>query len=502
MIFAPQWPTWCGRRTPLSAREARTVAELLDDSDGLAREALLDMSADRAPGMVRGWPQLMQTAAELWAVLPPDPTVSANRDPIAILAAMGKAVGRSCAAGHWPGRGPRDEAWEEIASNFVRAQRLLQRQVPSEAIDGPIGPTSANTQLCQALYVTAHATTVALTGYERDLQHRLEVGARRRQSFVERPAVLEVESVGGMIARFDAIEQLAAGSLTARRINAADQPATGRGRPAIRLESALAAWEIQAHRTLANEPDPADLVRVARVQALIATTTVVVGEAAAQRGEIDAGVIDRLTPALENAQLAWSRSARRWAELATPASHTDPVLVEAAGGLRAAVRAAVATQTGWATPDEIAGRIDLPATAMTLHRSLVDSIELAYVTRELAADHPGLAAPARIIAMRAQGEAEVAIEQGETRFEGVRWVTPQQIAANQLISLPEPARRGLVNAATDVAAATNQAVAAAAHLSPAELAPHAAADRARRGGRATAEREIPVHRPNRGGRPR
>ena len=33
---------------------------------------------------------------------------------------------------------------------------------------------------------------------------------------------------------------------------------------------------------------------------------------------------------------------------------------------------------------------------------------------------------------------------------------------------PEPARRGLVNAATDVAAATNQAVAAAAHLQPTE----------------------------------
>jgi hypothetical protein len=52
----------------------------------------------------------------------------------------------------------------------------------------------------------------------------------------------------------------------------------------------LAAWEIQTHGTLANHPDPADLVRVARVQALIATTSAVVSEAAARRGEIDAGV--------------------------------------------------------------------------------------------------------------------------------------------------------------------------------------------------------------------
>ena len=62
----------------MSAREGRMVAELLDDSDELVREALLDMSADRALGMVRGWPQLMQSAAELWAVLPPDATTSAG----------------------------------------------------------------------------------------------------------------------------------------------------------------------------------------------------------------------------------------------------------------------------------------------------------------------------------------------------------------------------------------------------------------------------------------
>lgn len=174
----------------MSARDGRTVAELLEDSDGLAREALLDMSPDRALGMVRGWPQLMQSAAELWAVHPPDPTASVNGDPIAILAAMGRAVGRSFAAGHWPGLGP---AWEQIGSNFVHARRLLEQQpVASQAVstDGPIDSVTARTQILHAIYVAAHATVVALTGYQRDVQHRLGVGARRRQSFVERPTAL------------------------------------------------------------------------------------------------------------------------------------------------------------------------------------------------------------------------------------------------------------------------------------------------------------------------
>jgi hypothetical protein len=150
----------------VSAGDGRTVAELLDDSDGLAREALLDMSADRAPGMVCGWPQLMRSAAELWAGLPPDPTVSASADPIAILAVMGRAVDRGLGAGHWPGRGSRDEAWEQIGSNFVQARRLLEEQpAGSEALstDGQI-LTTVKTHTLHALYIAAHATTVALTG--------------------------------------------------------------------------------------------------------------------------------------------------------------------------------------------------------------------------------------------------------------------------------------------------------------------------------------------------
>ena len=130
-----------------------------------------------------------------------------------------------------------------------------------------------------------------------------------------------------MIARFDAIEQFAAGSTGARRINGAD-PAGNRSESASHPSgSRTGCLGNPGHRTLANQPDPADLVRVARLQALIATSAVVVSETAARRGEIDAGVSDRLTPALEDAQLAWSRSARRWAGLTTPASRTDPALV-------------------------------------------------------------------------------------------------------------------------------------------------------------------------------
>jgi hypothetical protein len=76
---------------------------------------------------------------------------------------------------------------------------MLQGQpAVSEAVstDGQIDPTTANSQILHALYVAAHATAVALTGYQRDLQDRLEVASRRRQPLVERPTALEVESAG------------------------------------------------------------------------------------------------------------------------------------------------------------------------------------------------------------------------------------------------------------------------------------------------------------------
>ena len=120
--------------------------------------------------------------------------------------------------------------------------------------------------------------------------------------------------------------------------------------------------------------------------------------------------MQRLAPALEANQVAWSLAAKRWGELTNPASRTDPALVAAASEVRAAIAAAATNPTGWATPEQLASRVDLPATVKTFHLSMVVSVDLAYVVRDTAADHPGLTARAHIIGLRAQGEAEIAIE--------------------------------------------------------------------------------------------
>jgi hypothetical protein len=449
--------------------DRRTVGELLADCDALARETLLDATLDHAPAMVRSWNQLVRSAAELWTALPSAPDNPSGSDPMERLSVVGEAIGRSMRAGHWPGRGPTDEHLTQIADNLSNARDLVERHGRPSQQNTDTPDTQARLQQLQGqvmhtLYVAAHGTVVALRAYATDLQHRLEVGRRRRQPMAERPTALEITATRGIIARFDGFEQLAAAYLFGTPRTSANPGQVSVAAAATRLETALAVWEVQAHRTLANGPDSADLVRVARIQAIIAATTGILTGAAASKGHIDGELLRRLAPALEANQVAWHRTAKRWGELTSPASRTDPSLVGAASEIRAAIATIATNQTGWATADQLAIRVDLPKAVRILHLSMIASVDLAYVVRDTAVDHSGLTAPARIIGMRAQGEAEIAIEQGEARYEGVTWTTPRQIAANQLIPLPEPARRGLINLADDVIATTQRTVAAAVQL--------------------------------------
>jgi hypothetical protein len=475
----------------MSMPDRRTVGELLADSEALARETLLDATLEQAPAMVRSWNQLVGSAAQLWAVLPSAPSSPSWSDPMERLQAIGEAISHSVTAGHWPGQGPTEEHLTQIADNLSHAQHLVDRSraASQSTTDSLADLQHAPGQVMHTLYVAAHGTVVALGAYAADLQGRLEAAERRRQPVAERPTALEISAAQGMIARFDGFEHLAAAAYLAGATPSSTNPAQA-ATPTKRLETALAAWEVQAHRTLAARPDPADLVRVARVQALITNTTSILTEAAAQKGHIDVDMIQRLAPSLEASQMAWNRMAKRWGELTSPASRTEPALVGAASEVRAAIAAAATTQAGWATPDQLASRLDLPNIAKTLHLSMVASVEIAYVIRDTAADRPGLTAPARIIGMRSQGEAEIAIEQGETRYEGITWTTRHQLASNQLIPLPEPARRGLINLADDVIATTNQAVAAGAQLDPSDVTRSTRSGREAHIGRSAASHQI------------
>jgi hypothetical protein len=274
----------------LSADEARNV---LPDAiavqgpvSALARETLLDATLEQAPAMVRSWNQLVGSAVELWAVLPSAPNGPSWSDPMERLRAIGEAISRSVTAGHWPGQGPTEEHLTQIADNLSHAQHLVERSggASQSPTDSPADLQHAPGQVMHTLYVAAYGTVVALGAYAADLQGEGETAGRRRQPIAERPTALEVSAARGMIARFDGFERLAAAAYLVGEPPPSSMNPWQAATPTKRLETALAAWEVQAHRTLAARPDPADLVRVARVQALITSTTSILTEAAARKG--------------------------------------------------------------------------------------------------------------------------------------------------------------------------------------------------------------------------
>ena len=489
----------------MPARDRRTVGELLADSDALSRETVLDVSPSHGPAMVRTWGQVVKSAAGLWAVLPPvSPAAPSGPDLMLRLLGLGDGIARS-AAGHWPGPGPQDQRLLEIARNLSRARDLLERygrDVQPTNAEARADIAAAGARIMHTLYVGAHGTALALREYSNDLRDRLHRDTQMRRPLGSRPEVREIQAAESMLSRYEAFEQLAAGYVAAHPVTTS---VLGEVRPPSspsRLQSALTAWDIQVHRTLATDPDAADLVRIGRVQALIASATAVVTEAAREKTEIDPDIVERVTGSLDASQVAWSRLAKRWGELTSPDSRADPALARAASEVRAAITATACTPTGWATSDQIANRVDLKRTLKSLHLSMVSAVDIAHVAREIAATHPTLTAPARAIAMRAQGEAEIAKEQGLSAYDGKTWASARQIATNEVIPLPEPARRGLVNLSNDVIAACNREVAAAAPLDPSESAPLKTSSPPPSARRPRRSRQMPQEEPVPKGRPR
>src|SRR5215211_6435798 len=103
-----------------------------------------------------------------------------------------------------------------------------------------------------------------------------------------------------------------------------------------------------------------------------------------------------------------------------------------------------------------------------LHLNMVSTLDVAHLTREIAATSQTLTAPARQIAMRAQGDAEIAADQGNTDFEGMTWATDRQIKPGDTTAHPCPP--GTHQATDHVITSCNSAVTAAATLEPSESA--------------------------------
>ena len=443
----------------VKAQDERSVGELLLDADFTTRQVLMDVTGEDAQAMLRTWGEVVQSASELWATLP-QPT-QGTRSPIdgatmARLESMSKGMHRTQVRRGWPGDGPADERLLHVAETFTRAADLISRR------GGHIRPTdpavradldAARMRIMHTLYLGAHGVGVAAGQHVGDVELSSSGMSSRESRGVQRGQ--------DAINRLAAFEQLAGAYLSNRFASAAQGEQVRGPYGTERLQQALIGWDIQAHRTLAATPTPANLLLASRTQAGVATAGAAILHAGARTGYVNAHAYEhRLAPTIDVTQQAWTHVASRWAEMTSPASRTDLDLVHAAGELRAAVREVTHDKTTWARPDVIGGRVDLDEAAQLFQQALSTAVDVACVIRDVAAQDTNLTGPARAMSHRANVEVD-RVDNGR-RDEDVVWVTPGDVYANRTVTIPQPVRAGLVDATDTLVQTASTAMSAAA----------------------------------------
>ena len=456
----------------MTGRDRRSVGELLLDADHTARDVLMDVGDLDAAAMLRTWGETVRTASELWQVLPTTATPAtaatpattrrrhAAADPMAQVAAMTAALDRSARRGPWPGPGPTDSHLQSITDSFARAVELIHRH-------GPAGPSSnpavradadaARTRIIHTLYIAAHGVRLAVTRYARPLEDAMT--ARGKTTATGSLAVAR-----SVQARLDAVEQLT-GAYVARTYPAALAGEHREAPRASRLVTALAEWDVHAHRAIAANPSAGHLRLVARTQELVLGHTALLLSCAAHTGAIDRFQhATRLEQPLDVARAAWATTGRSWAQLAAHAPRPDaPLLTEAAAEVRAALREITLDGSAQATREVIASRTDLTAMAGTLATVLSTSTDLAHLVRDVTTD-PTVTFPAR--AVNAAAVAASTTANGEcVRGSGTAaHVAIKDLTLNRQVRLPPVVRAREALFAERLIAANQAAAHAAAWL--------------------------------------
>ena len=395
----------------MTSRGRRSVGELLLDADHTARDVLMDVGDLDAAVVLRTWGETVRAASELWQALPTAATAAATAtsattttpaitgrrhaaaDPMAQVAAMTAALDRIARRGPWPGPGPTERHLQSITDSFTRAAELINRHRPAGPSSTPAvhaDADAARTRIMHTLYIAAHGVRLAVTRYARPLEDAMT--ARGKTTATGSLAVAR-----SVQARLDAVERLT-GAYVARTYPAALAGEHREAPRGSRLVTALAEWDVHAHRALAANPSAGHLRLVARTQELVLGHTALLLSCAADTGAIDRFQhATRLEHPLDAARAAWATTARSWAQLAAHAARPDaPLLTEAAAEVRAALREITLDGSAPATGEVIASRTDLTAMAGTLATVLSTSTDLAHLVRDVTTD-PTVTFPARAV---------------------------------------------------------------------------------------------------------
>lgn len=457
----------------MTGGDKRSVGELLLESDHTARAILMDVDKMDAATMLRTWGEVVQAAGELWQALPPvtppQPFTGDHLPDSADLAiqqlqAMTEALHRTGRGRNWPGDGPTDERLMRIAESFARAADLISRHAtPSPPLSEPEQRDwqAARTRIMHTLYIGSHGVAVAVGRRVRELEMKmttrggLTTGDSLRQARAAHARLTAFEQHAGAVVKGTYPHELAG--------EHREPPA------ASRLAQALATWDVQAHRTLTDRVNTADLMLTARTQSLVLAACNTLTRVAADFGQLDRQqYMTRLSPAMETSQERWETMARLWKDLTPPHSRrADTDLVRAALETRAAVHELISDGTTIAHTSAIAQRTDLSRIGRLTQQVLTTNLDLAHAAQN-AAINPELTGAARAVNMLAIATRRHDPRDAQTIDDSplAAWVTPRDLLRNRAVPLPDHVRFDLTAAAGSLVDTNMTAMSAAASLHP------------------------------------
>ncbi len=324
-----------------------SVQSLLVAADRQARAILLDgPDPGRAKGRLLSWAEAMETAAQ---------TVSAMNgvgatahcqdvDAFAYASRAAASIDRDSHPG-WREFQPADRRMARICELLAEAGSHLQRQQP-----GPEEAADVSITVLHTSWLLTHAVAISLTRHAQEL--------RRISS-----AVPLVGTVTQLAERVRSVELV----LDTRVNGRPRRDSHGQQTHEAGLAAALSTWTSTLQSALRHQPDPRHYTVAADVNLTLMARTANLATAGAQAGTLPSDVHDRLVPVLENAARSWTGTRELWGALITPDTTGSRPLMQAAIGLRTALR-----------DPGLAQRAD---TAGVLAAGLAASVEAAVLSR-------------------------------------------------------------------------------------------------------------------------
>ncbi len=351
-----------------------SVRSLLVAADQQARAILLDgPDPRRANGRLLSWAETLETAAHTMAAMPGGGATAhyQDADALAYASRAAASIDRDSHRG-WREIQPADRRVARICALLAEAGSRLQHERP-----GPERAGDVSVAVLHTSWLLTHAVAISLTRHAQELR-------------LVDPADPLADTISQLAERVRSVELV----LDTRVNGRPPRDNHGQQTHEAGLAAALSTWTTTLQQVLGRQPDPRHYTVAADVNLTLMARTAGLATAGAQAGTLPSrDVHDRLVPVLENAARSWAGTRELWGALITPDTTGSRPLMQAAIGLRTALRDPGLSQradTAGVLAAGLAASVEAAvlSRAGLIHLDLAPAVTVAALTEDLLIRNP------------------------------------------------------------------------------------------------------------------